>query len=92
MLVAMTYSTPLFVCTVTGLVIGHVAFNSEAPAADSATPCCEGVQYGRRRDKDTTDTNGSTGEGSMHKLNGKTVVSDVVPDCCAHIDMDALGL
>jgi hypothetical protein len=87
MLVAMTYSTPLFVCTVTGLVIGHAYFNSEAPSADSATPCCEGVQYAPSSSPEETKPS------SRSPLSKRPVaLNGTVPDCCAHIDLDALGL
>jgi hypothetical protein len=45
MLVAMTYSSALFSCTVLGLMIGHGVFNLKAAPSDSATPCCEGMEY-----------------------------------------------
>eukprot|EP00471_Norrisiella_sphaerica_P006583 CAMPEP_0184490978 /NCGR_PEP_ID=MMETSP0113_2-20130426/19326_1 /TAXON_ID=91329 /ORGANISM="Norrisiella sphaerica, Strain BC52" /LENGTH=590 /DNA_ID=CAMNT_0026875137 /DNA_START=122 /DNA_END=1894 /DNA_ORIENTATION=+ len=41
MLIAMTFSIPLFVCLIVGLALGHVIFNTSGPVAEGATPCCE---------------------------------------------------
>jgi len=43
MLIAMTFSSPLFACVVIGLLIGHLIFNLNAPVPEGATPCCEGT-------------------------------------------------
>ena len=40
MLVIMTYNVELFICTITGLVIGHGFFNLNAPVLDSTDACC----------------------------------------------------
>jgi copper chaperone CopZ len=40
MLVAMTYSIPLFVLVLVGLVGGHVAFNLQAPFREQTDACC----------------------------------------------------
>ena len=40
MLVAMTYSVELFICVVTGLVIGHGVFNLGTPVGETVDPCC----------------------------------------------------
>jgi hypothetical protein len=45
MLLVMTYSVPIFVCGIVGLIIGHAVFNVDAPAKEGATPCCEGVVF-----------------------------------------------
>jgi len=45
MLLAMTYSTPLFFCVLLGLLLGHIVFVTRKPgpvsAREGATPCCE---------------------------------------------------
>lgn len=46
MLLAMTYSVPIFFCVIAGLIAGHVAFNMDRPGKPititdgGATPCC----------------------------------------------------
>mmetsp|Transcript_18192 Transcript_18192/g.29565 ORF Transcript_18192/g.29565 Transcript_18192/m.29565 type:complete len:368 (-) Transcript_18192:48-1151(-) len=41
MLFVMTYSTPIFIASVIGLVVGHVAFNLDQPIPEFSDPCCQ---------------------------------------------------
>jgi len=43
MLVAMTFSTELFLCAVLGLVLGHFVFGSTSTTKILGTPCCNAV-------------------------------------------------
>lgn len=40
MLVVMTYSLELFLCTIFGIIIGHFVFNIQEPVTQSIDPCC----------------------------------------------------
>ena len=40
MLVIMTYNAELFLCGVAGLIIGHAAWNLDAPVAGKTDACC----------------------------------------------------
>ena len=42
MLVAMTYSAELFMCILSGMILGHGLFNSAGPVGETVDPCCAG--------------------------------------------------
>lgn len=48
MLLAMTYSVPIFFCVLIGLMLGHMIFvtrKSATVASSAGTPCCEGIEH-----------------------------------------------
>merc|ERR1712110_1172673 len=60
MLVAMMYSFELFFCTIVGLALGNLLFNSSAPPAESVTACCAG--------RNMTTTNVHEGTTALERI------------------------
>jgi len=52
MLIAMTYSSILFLMVVLGLGLGHMLFNWRAPVAETSDACCVGQTVRRRSSMD----------------------------------------
>ena len=87
MLIIMTYSGPLFVCTVGGLMIGHVIFNAqdsymrrrdESIAEDEDCPC---TTAGTEKTNELLSYQNSTPEPTLHNSTSLST-SEEYGDCC----------
>jgi len=88
MLIIMTYSGPLFICTVGGLMIGHVVFNAqdsymrrrESITEDEDCPCTT-EHTGSEKTNELLSYQNSTPESSLHKTTSVST-GEEYGDCC----------
>ena len=78
MLVAMTYSVELFLCILSGMILGHGLLNSRGPVAETVDPCCAGQNGATAAEKSHETTSVVKGEPpTAEKRNSE--------DCCSKL-------
>eukprot|EP00566_Odontella_aurita_P004557 CAMPEP_0113533452 /NCGR_PEP_ID=MMETSP0015_2-20120614/4614_1 /TAXON_ID=2838 /ORGANISM="Odontella" /LENGTH=781 /DNA_ID=CAMNT_0000432509 /DNA_START=155 /DNA_END=2500 /DNA_ORIENTATION=- /assembly_acc=CAM_ASM_000160 len=91
MLLVMTYSGPLFICVILGLMLGHSFFNyqslvsskKDAPIPEGCTPCCQN-DLGLNKHDQQEKSSGRTGNATDHSGATEGAEKTLSGTCCGN--------